>query len=92
MRLPEPLGLIADVVGDWIGGDPDTPRWEIITAVFGWLACGAFLGWLITSIVGFPNVAGYFVGVFWMLFGVAFKRDIAIWRHKRKRSNSSDKR
>jgi hypothetical protein len=85
----EPLHFVLDLLADWLGDDPSTPRWEIITAIFGWAACVALLGWLVTSLVGFPQSAGYLIAAFWIVFGIAFRRDLTKLWHRRRKGGKS---
>lgn len=57
-------------------GRPGSRRWEIVTALFGWVAVFALLGWLIAKFAGLEDTAGWLSSLFGACFGVAFKRDL----------------
>ena len=71
------LEFFAERIAELIARDAKLPRWEYVTACFGWIAAAALLSCLFATLVSFSTVAGYAAHAFAFSITVALSRD---WR------------
>ena len=67
MSVPEIVHQLADL----IAGPSKARRWRLVTGLTGWGAAIAFVAWLVTSILGFSQIAAWFIGIAVFLFPIA---------------------
>ena len=81
-KFMAPFDWIIEEIAERLDAKPGSPRWDIITACFGWLAAVSLIVGLVFSFVGYVSLAGYAIGVFSLLIWTALKRD---WKKLRKK-------
>lgn len=77
--MKEPIEDVKDAIeqaGSKIGGPVGSKRWELVTALFGWSALLALVGFVAAFFLGLSDIAKWAVAVFCFAFGIAFKRDV----------------
>ena len=70
------------LVANLFGGNHSSTRWELVTAIFGWLSIIGLLGWIIVSFfVNDKELSNYFIQLAGFFLITAIARDY----EKRKR-------